>query len=34
VVLEEGLAIEGVTPIDEDVRSVYSYLIGSNGTRL
>jgi ABC-2 type transport system ATP-binding protein len=32
VVLEDGLIIEGVTPIDEDVHSVYSYLIGSNGT--
>jgi ABC-2 type transport system ATP-binding protein len=31
VVLEEGLTIEGVTPIDDDVHSVYSYLIGSNG---
>jgi ABC-2 type transport system ATP-binding protein len=31
VVLEEGLTIEGVTPVDEDVGSVYSYLIGSNG---
>ena len=31
VVLEDGLIIEGVTPVDEDVRSVYSYLIGTNG---
>lgn len=31
VVLEEGLTIEGVTPVDDDVHSVYSYLIGSNG---
>jgi ABC-2 type transport system ATP-binding protein len=31
VVLEEGLTIEGVIPIDDDVHSVYSYLIGSNG---
>ena len=31
VVLEEALKIEGVTPVDEDVHSVYSYLIGSNG---
>jgi ABC-2 type transport system ATP-binding protein len=30
VVVEEGLTIEGVIPIDEDVHSVYSYLIGSN----
>jgi ABC-2 type transport system ATP-binding protein len=31
VVLEDQLTIEGVIPIDEDVHSVYSYLIGSNG---
>ena len=31
VVLEEGLTIEGVIPVDDDVHSVYSYLIGSNG---
>src|SRR5437867_4882798 len=31
VVLEHGLTIEGVIPVDEDVHSVYSYLIGSNG---
>jgi hypothetical protein len=31
VVLAEGLTVEGVTPVDEDVHSVYSYLIGSNG---
>ena len=31
VVLEESLTIEGVTPVDEDVHSVYSYLMGSNG---
>jgi ABC-2 type transport system ATP-binding protein len=31
VVLEEGLRVEGVTPVDEDVHSVYSYLIGANG---
>jgi ABC-2 type transport system ATP-binding protein len=31
VVLEDALRIEGVTPVDEDVHSVYSYLIGSNG---
>lgn len=32
VVLEDELTVEGVTPMDEDVHSVYSYLIGSNGT--
>ena len=31
IVLEEGMTIEGVTPIDDDVHSVYSYLIGANG---
>jgi len=30
-VLELGLTIEGVIPIDEDVHSIYTYLIGSNG---
>jgi ABC-2 type transport system ATP-binding protein len=32
VVLEDGLVVEAVTPVDEDVHSVYSYLIGSSGT--
>jgi len=32
VVLEDGLTVEGVIPTDEDVNSVYAYLIGSNGT--
>src|SRR5262249_53675181 len=31
VVLADGLTVEGVIPVDEDVHSVYSYLIGSNG---
>lgn len=31
VVAEEGFAIERVLPVDEDVESVYQYLIGSNG---
>jgi ABC-2 type transport system ATP-binding protein len=31
IVLEEGLTVEGVTPVDDDVHSVYTYLIGSNG---
>jgi ABC-2 type transport system ATP-binding protein len=31
VVLEDELTVEGVIPVDEDVHSVYSYLIGSNG---
>jgi ABC-2 type transport system ATP-binding protein len=32
IVLEDGLIVEGVIPVDEDIHSVYSYLIGSNGT--
>jgi ABC-2 type transport system ATP-binding protein len=32
IVLEEGMTIEGVTPVDDDVHSVYSYLIGTNGS--
>jgi ABC-2 type transport system ATP-binding protein len=31
VVLDEGFAVETVMPVDEDVQSVYRYLIGSNG---
>ena len=31
VVLDEGVAVETVLPVDEDVQSVYRYLIGSNG---
>ncbi|MFP3941138.1 MAG: ABC transporter ATP-binding protein [Acidobacteriota bacterium] len=31
VVLDEGLAVETVLPVDEDVQSVYRYLIGSEG---
>ena len=31
VVLDEGVAVETVLPVDEDVSSVYRYLIGSNG---
>lgn len=31
VVLEEGFAVDTVLPVDEDVQSVYRYLIGSNG---
>lgn len=30
VVLDEGFAVETVMPVDEDVQSVYRYLIGSN----
>lgn len=31
VVLDEGLAVDTVLPVDEDVQSVYRYLIGSEG---
>lgn len=31
VVLEEGFQVETVLPVDEDVQSVYRYLIGQNG---
>lgn len=31
VVLDEGFAVDMVMPVDEDVSSVYRYLIGTNG---
>ena len=31
VVVEEGMAIESVAPADEDVGSLYRYLIGDRG---
>jgi ABC-2 type transport system ATP-binding protein len=31
IVLEDGLSIEAVAPADENVHSVYQYLIGANG---
>ena len=31
IVTEEGFTVEAVMPVDEDVQSVYRYLIGSNG---
>ncbi|MCB0216292.1 MAG: ABC transporter ATP-binding protein [Caldilineae bacterium] len=31
IVVEEGLAIETVTPLDDDVHAVYEYLIGGDG---
>ena len=31
IVNEEDLAVDGVIPTDEDVHSVYNYLIGANG---
>ncbi len=33
IVLDEGLNVEGVTPTDEDVHSVYNYLVGANGAQ-
>jgi ABC-2 type transport system ATP-binding protein len=33
VVLENGLAVESVTPADADVQAVYQYLIGGNGEK-
>ncbi len=34
IVLENGLAVDGVAPADSDVNAVYQYLIGSNGGNL
>jgi ABC-2 type transport system ATP-binding protein len=34
IVLEHHIAIEGVTPADENVHAVYQYLVGSNGVSL
>ena len=31
VVLENGLQVESVAPADDDVNSVYQYLIGGEG---
>jgi ABC-2 type transport system ATP-binding protein len=31
IVLEQGLEIESVAPADDDVNSVYQYLIGGEG---
>jgi ABC-2 type transport system ATP-binding protein len=31
VVLEEGLSVESVAPVDDDLNAVYQYLIGSEG---
>ena len=31
VILEAGLEVETVAPADEDVNSVYQYLIGAEG---
>ena len=33
IVLESGLAVDGVAPADADVNAVYQYLIGSNGEK-
>jgi ABC-2 type transport system ATP-binding protein len=34
MVVEEGLEVEAVTPADDDVNSVYQYLIGSEGASI
>jgi ABC-2 type transport system ATP-binding protein len=31
VVLESGLEVESIAPADDDVNSVYQYLIGGDG---
>jgi ABC-2 type transport system ATP-binding protein len=31
IVLEEGLSVESVAPVDDDLNAVYQYLIGSEG---
>ena len=31
VILESGLEVESVSPADDDVNSVYQYLIGAEG---
>jgi hypothetical protein len=31
VVVENGINIELVSPVDDDLNAVYHYLIGSNG---
>jgi ABC-2 type transport system ATP-binding protein len=32
VVLESGMEVESVAPADDDVNSVYQYLIGAEGS--
>lgn len=34
IVLEYGIAVEAVSPADENVNAVYQYLVGSNGATL
>jgi ABC-2 type transport system ATP-binding protein len=34
VILEAGLEVETVAPADEDVNSVYQYLIGGEGATI
>ena len=31
VVIEDGINVESVSPVDDDLNAVYHYLIGSNG---
>ena len=33
IVLEDELNVEGVAPTDEDIHSVYNYLVGTNGVQ-
>ena len=33
IVLENRIAVEAVSPADENVNAVYQYLVGSNGAR-
>jgi ABC-2 type transport system ATP-binding protein len=32
IVLENGIGVEAIAPADDNVHSVYQYLIGSNGS--
>ena len=34
LIVEDGMQIETVAPADDDVNSVYQYLIGSDGERI
>jgi ABC-2 type transport system ATP-binding protein len=34
IIVEHGLSVEGVAPADDDVHSVYEYLIGTEGGKL
>jgi hypothetical protein len=34
IVLDSGLVVESVAPADDDVNSVYQYLIGGEGSTI